>query len=232
MNLLVIDSSGMVGHVVAMFMQEQGHNVTGYSEKTFEPINTIVGLLYDVERIKREVNTGKYDAVIYCAAIINESAETDKARAVFINSYLPHFLEQITVGTKVKVVCRSTDCIFSGERGRYTLDDTPDAKSFYARTKAIGEVINDKDITIRTSLIGPEYDKAGTGLFNWFFHQNGGVNGFVNTIWTGMTTLEFARQIEYLLVNNMHGLFQLVPEYAINKYDLLVLFEKYLTRLV
>ena len=42
-----------------------------------------------------------------------------------------------------------------------------------------------------------------------------------------MTTIEFAREIEWLLNNAKHGLFQLVPDHAISKYDLLRLFEKY-----
>lgn len=227
MNIFVIDSAGVVGHAVALYFQQQGHQVTGYSEKPFDLVNTVSGSLMDAERIGREVQQGDYDAVIYCAAIVNEAAEADKAGALFINAYLPHFLEKLTEGTKTVVVHRSTDCIFSGEKGGYTLQDLPDAKSFYARTKVLGELVNQKDITIRTSLVGPDYNKSGSSLFNWFYNQQGEVNGFANAIWTGLTTIEFARQIEHLLQIKAHGLFQLVPDSAISKYELLRLFEKY-----
>jgi len=146
---------------------------------------------------------------------------------VKVNSLLPHFLEAITAGTDTVIVHRSTDCIFSGEKGKYTLSDWPDSASFYARSKALGELDNDKDITIRTSLIGPEMDEMGKGLFNWFYNQTGEVNGFANAIWTGLTTIEFSREIEWLLKNKKNGIFQLVPDYAIGKYDLLLLFQKY-----
>ena len=87
--------------------------------------------------------------------------------------------------------------------------------------------MNDKDITIRTSIIGPEFKKDGQGLFNWYMRQSGQVGGFANAIWTGLTTIEFAKVIEELLVQKAHGLFQCVPQNAISKYDLLCLFEKY-----
>ncbi len=227
MKILVIDSQGKAGHVVSLYMQEQGHGVTGYSEALSGKVQTIVGSLYDTGLIQRVVGDGDYDAVINCSAIINQFAEDDKAAASFINTYLPHFLAKITAGTQTVLVHRSTDCVFSGRRGNYGADDVPDAASFYARTKAVGEVINNKDITIRTSLIGPEYEKEGIGLFNWYHNRQGDVSGFANARWTGLTTIEFAREVESLLLQHAHGLFHLVPEHAISKYDLLLLFQKH-----
>lgn len=219
MRLLILGSDGMVGHVVLLYLKEHGHNVTGVGEH--DPV------LEDYVTLEKTIQTGKYDAVINCTAIINQDAETDKVGAVKVNSLLPHLLEAVTAGTKTVVVHRSTDCIYSGAKGNYTLEDWPDAISFYARSKALGELNNKKDITIRTSLIGPEEDASGSGLFNWFYNQHGEVNGFANAIWTGLTTIEFAREIEWLLANKKHGVFQLVPDRAIGKYDLLLLFEKY-----
>lgn len=219
MKLLILGSDGMVGHVVTLYMKEQGHNVDECGER--DPV------LENDSALSSLITEGKYDAVINCTAIINQDAEADKVGAVRTNSLLPHFLEAVTTGTQTVVVHRSTDCIFSGAKGNYTLEDWPDAASFYARSKALGELNNEKDITIRTSLIGPEEDDNGSGLFNWFYKQSGEVNGFANAFWTGLTTIEFAKEIEWLLVNKKHGVFQLVPDYAIGKYDLLLLFEKY-----
>lgn len=215
MKLLILGSDGMVGHVVRLYLMEHGHSVS-----CFDDVDDLGGL-------EDELASGNYDAVINCTAIINQDAEADKVGAVKINSLIPHFLEAVTAGTDTVVVHRSTDCIYSGAKGEYTLSDWPDATSFYARSKALGELNNDKDITIRTSLIGPETEENGSGLFNWFYNQTGEVNGFANAIWTGLTTIEFAREIEWLLENKKHGIFQLVPDHAIGKYDLLLLFQKY-----
>ncbi len=228
MKILVIDPRGVVGHAVALYFKDQGHDVLGFGKKASPVCETIVGSYYDTKELKSTINKGNFDAVINCVAVINQDAEEDKAYASYINTFLPHYLAKVTAGTKTVLVHRSTDCIFSGEKGSYKLQDTPDAKSFYARTKALGEVVNEKDITIRTSLIGPELDKDGKALFNWYTTQVGDVKGFLNAIWTGLTTIEFAKEIEFLLINKKHGLLQCVPsEKPISKYELLVLFEKY-----
>ncbi len=226
MKIFVIDSAGMVGHAVALYLSDIGHEIIGYSEYKSDIVKTVVGSFFDTEKIESEILKGNFDAVINCSAVINNDADEDKAKATYINCFLPHFLEKITKGTKTVVVHRSTDCIFSGKKGSYTLSDTPDGESFYAQTKAIGEIVNEKDITIRTSLVGPEYEKDGNGLFNWFYNSGDTVGGYKNAIWTGLTTVEFAKEIDFLLKNKAHGLFQLVPDYAISKYELLLIFDR------
>jgi len=214
MKLLILGSEGMVGHIVRQYFLEEGHDISYFHG------------IGELRRLENLLMNEKYDAVINCFAVVNQEAEEDKVRAIWVNSLLPHFLEKVTTGTNTVVVHRSTDCIFSGKKGKYNLTDTPDATSFYARSKALGELNNEKDITIRTSLIGPETDKEGRGLFNWFYKQKE-VSGYANSIWTGITTIEYAREIEWLLNNKKHGVFQLVPDKVISKYDLLLLFEKY-----
>lgn len=219
MKILVLGSDGMVGHVVYMYLQEHGHEIKGVGEHKI--------VLSDYVTLEDEIKSGSYDAVINCTAIVNQDAEDNKVAAIKINSLLPHFLETVTAGTETVIVHRSTDCIFNGRKGKYELTDWPDAASFYARSKALGEIENEKDITIRTSLIGPETNKYGKGLFNWFYNQTGEVEGYLNAIWTGVTTIEFAREIEWLLKSKKNGIYQLVPDTTISKYELLLLFEKY-----
>lgn len=229
MKILILGCNGMVGHIVTLWFKEHGYDIYGYDETSSEICPTTVDSFHNEKQIISIMENLVPDAIINCTAIINEDADADKAEAAFINSYLPHFLEKITSNTNTIFIHRSTDCIFSGSKGNYSLTDIPDASSFYARTKAIGEVINDKDITIRTSLIGPEMCANGSGLFNWYYQQNESVKGFKNAIWTGLTTIEFAKEIESLLLQKEHGLFQLVPDTAINKCDLLKLFSSALS---
>ena len=228
MKFLVLEPNGTVGHMVALYLIEQGHSVIGYSLEESPIVDTIAGDFYDIALLKKTIREGTYDAVVNCAAVINEDAEADKAHASYINAFLPHLLEKITKGMDTIIVHRSTDCIYSGEKGQYGLTDVPDGKSFYAQSKALGELYNSKDITLRTSLVGPELKKEGKSLFNWFYNQSDEVKGFANAIWTGLTTLEFAKVIEYMVQNKCCGCFQCVPnEKPISKYELLCLFEKY-----
>ena len=217
MKILVLGCTGVVGHVVALYFKESGHEVYDGYDAT----------IYDKGQMKKAISDIKPDAIINCTAIVNQAAEEDKAGAAYLNAYLPHLLESLTAGTNTVVVHRSTDCIFSGAKGQYVLEDWPDAKSFYARTKAVGELNNDKDITIRVSLIGPAQDDNDGSLLNWFLNQKGVVKGFANAIWTGLTTLEYAKTIERLLNQKAHGVFQAAPNSAISKYELINIFEKF-----
>ena len=217
MKILVLGCTGVVGHAVALYFKETGHEVFDTHDAT----------IYDKDQLKKVIEDVKPDAIINCTAIVNQAAEEDKAGAAYLNAYLPHLLETLTAGTNTVVVHRSTDCIFSGAKGQYVLEDWPDAKSFYARTKAVGELNNKKDITIRVSLIGPAQDEKDGSLLNWFLNQKGEVKGFANAIWTGLTTLEYAKTIESLLYQKAHGVFQAAPNCAISKYELINIFEKY-----
>ena len=125
-----------------------------------------------------------------------------------------------------KLIHISTDCVFSGKKGNYTEGDFRDADDIYGRSKALGEIINDKDLTIRTSIIGPELKVHGEGLFHWFMYQTGKVNGFKTAIWGGVTTLELPKAIDTAIIQDNTGLIQLSNGIGISKYDLLSLFKR------
>ncbi|MEG1738668.1 MAG: SDR family NAD(P)-dependent oxidoreductase, partial [Odoribacter sp.] len=110
--------------------------------------------------------------------------------------------------------------------GPYTEDSLPDGKTFYDKSKALGELTDDKNLTFRCSIVGPDVNKDGIGLLNWFMAQQGEVRGFTKAIWTGLTTLELAKAMEYEANEKSAGLVNMVPEGSICKYDLLQLFNK------
>jgi dTDP-4-dehydrorhamnose reductase len=96
----------------------------------------------------------------------------------------------------------------------------------YDRSKALGEVANQKDLTLRMSIIGPDRDINGTGLFNWFMKQAGSIGGYQKAIWNGITTMELARGIDAAIKCGLSGIYQLVTPRSIDKYHLLLLFKE------
>lgn len=227
MKFLILGCNGMVGHMVSLYLKEMGYEVEGYARKKSNYIHTIVGDARDSKLLEDIIRTGNYTNIVNCIGLLNESAENDRESAVYLNAYLPHFLEKITNGMRTQIIHISTDCVFSGSRGNYTELDFPDGKSFYDRSKALGELTNQKDVTLRMSVIGPDINENGIGLINWFLKQKGSVNGYSNVFWTGLTTLQLAKTIENVANQGVNGLYNMVPE-KISKYNLLVLFNKYL----
>ena len=228
MKFLVFGAAGMAGHMISMYLIEQGHEVLGFDRRKVGHCKSIVGDARDLVSVRGLVRSGRFDSVINCIGILNQQAEQNKELAVFLNSYFPHFLAEITKDTNTQIIHMSTDCVFSGDRGDYVEDDFPDGPSFYDRTKALGELEDNKNITMRNSIVGPDMNEDGIGLLNWFMKQNGSIRGYTKAIWTGLTTLELARAMEYAAMVKASGLYNMVYTEPISKYDLLVLFNKYL----
>ncbi|MDD2371393.1 MAG: sugar nucleotide-binding protein [Firmicutes bacterium] len=228
MKILVLGATGMAGHTISIYFKEAGHEVTAFSRRGLKDINNIIGDITDFENLKKIIINENFDAVINAIGILNKDAEDNKSTAVLLNSYLPFFLSDITKSLKTKIIHMSTDCVFSGKTGGYTENSFKDGFTFYDRTKALGELENNKDLTFRNSIIGPDINADGIGLFNWFMKQEGTINGFTKAIWTGVTTLTLAKAMERAIEVDLTGLYNLVNNQFINKYDLLNLFNKYM----
>lgn len=225
-NVLVLGSSGMAGHIMTLYLEENEKlNVSNISHRTIINDKTVVMDVTKFDLLNEYLNKTTPDFIINCVGVLNQYAEENKGNAILLNGYLPHFLEEKYKDSSTKIIHISTDCVFSGKDGNYYEDSFRDGDTFYARSKAIGEIINGKDLTFRTSIIGPDINKNGIGLFNWFMKSTGEINGYANAYWTGVTTIELAKAVEFVIFNNITGLYHLVPSQNINKYDLTNLFK-------
>lgn len=227
MRFFVLGVNGMAGHIISLYLKEKGHEVTGFDLKKSEHIKTVVGNAKDIDLIKNTIENGDFDYIINAIGLLNQVAEDRKADAVFLNSYLPHILAYLTKDMKTSIIHMSTDCVFSGKKGEYTEKDFKDGETFYDRTKALGELDDDKNITFRNSIVGPDMNENGIGLFNWFMKQSGTINGFSKVMWTGLTTLQLAKTMEQAAIKGVTGLYNMVHKENISKADLLRLFNKY-----
>ena len=228
MKILVLGCNGMAGHLISLYFKEQGHVVVGFARQQSALLDTtVVGDASDFPLIQKTIEEGGYDAVINCIGLLNQFAEENKAMAVLLNGYLPHWLTEITKDTTTRIIHMSTDCVFAGNDGPYYEDSFPNGATFYDRSKAMGEINTAKDLTFRNSIVGPDIKPSGIGLFNWFMKQEGEVGGYTGAIWTGVTTYTLAKAMEQALKENLTGLYNLVNNESINKYDLLGLFNTY-----
>lgn len=233
MKFLVLGATGMAGHTISIYLQEQGHDVTTFSKTPFSFCKNIIGDAMDQVLITSLVREGDYDSVINCIGLLNQDCDREPVKAVYLNSYLPHLIANSLIDKKTKFIHMSTDCVFSGKKGCYSEESFPDGETFYDRTKALGELATTKidegkNLTFRNSIVGPDMKKQGIGLFNWFMKQNGAISGYSRAMWTGVTTLVLAKAMEKATELNLTGIYNLVNNQSISKYDLLVLFNKHM----
>ena len=227
MKVLVIGSNGMAGHVVTAYLKEKGYDVTTMAREDAD-------ICLDIENTDKlnkffkwllNATRRDFDFVINCVGVLIGEANANPTRASYVNAFFPHYLEEAYSGTNTRIVHLSTDCVFDGKKGdRYLEDDIHTEMNFYGRSKSLGEINNEKDITFRMSIIGPEKKKDGTGLMNWFMTTDQEVTGWDNAFWNGLTTLELAKCIDnYMQKPDISGIHHLtIDSNEISKYDLLV----------
>jgi dTDP-4-dehydrorhamnose reductase len=171
-----------------------------------------------VENVIKDFNP---DYVINCVGVIKQLEDSKSPiKAIEINSLLPHKLAQAAKNSNARLIHFSTDCVFSGNKGRYEETDVPDATDLYGRSKLLGEVDYDGHLTLRTSIIGHELGKS-VSLIDWFLNQIGTVKGYRKAVFSGMPTVyvaEFLR--DFVFGKDLQGLFHLSVA-PIDKYSLL-----------
>lgn len=223
MKVAVFGSNGMAGHMVVKYLKECGHQITTLARNNSDidldiednnQVSKVLSKLYD------------YDFVINCIGLLVKDSIERPDRAAIINAWFPHVLEQHYKHTQTRVVHLSTDCVFDGQSGHYKENDVHTEMNAYGSSKSFGEIKNNKDITFRMSIIGPELKSNGTGLLNWSLNNKDQVfNGFVDAWWNGITTLQLAKCIDQYMKNPViTGVYHLVNnENFVNKYELLCL---------
>lgn len=220
-KIIVLGADGMAGHMITLYLSQlKKYDIYDFCHtKKIRKKSQIIDVI-DLNNLDEQINKIEPDIIINCIGILNEKCDADPVMASYINAFFPQYLANKFMNTSCKVIHLSTDCVFDGRKGSYDEQDIKNATSIYGITKGMGEFNNNKDLTIRTSIIGPDI-KDGMGLFNWFMKQEDAIDGYQNVWWTGLTNLELARIIDIAIERDITGLYNIVPNEKINKYDLL-----------
>lgn len=233
MRVLILGSSGMLGHTLVRYLISKNNLDIAFTlrneiqiikfKKIFKSESFYTFEADNMEEFESIISDFKPNLCINCIGIINKKFDSkNNIQNIKINSLLPHYLATICSKYNSKFIHISTDCVFSGKKGNYKESQNPDPIDLYGRSKLLGEVINDNSTTIRTSIIGHEY-KSKNGLLEWILSSKNDVNGYKNAIFSGLTTLELSKIIYkyFILNNNLKGLFH-VTSNPISKNDLLL----------
>lgn len=172
---------GMLGSVVSRYLAEQGFRVIT-SERRYgaEPESALL----------EDVAAAHADAVVNCLGAI-PAAGRSGTEVMTSNALLPSHLAAVLGGTLL--IHASTDCVFDGGRGHYSIDDAPNSTDAYGLSKRIGEACAfwPNTVILRTSIVGPSAGE-GRGLLGWFLSHDGPVDGWTDHLWNGITTLAWA----------------------------------------
>jgi dTDP-4-dehydrorhamnose reductase len=231
-RILVLGAYGMLGHKLFRELAEK-FDVYGTCRKIIPELENThqlaTGRLIsncaaeDFDSIISAMASTQASVVVNCIGVIKHKEITgDSISSIRINALFPHKLASLCKASHARLIHFSTDCVFSGKKGRYAEGDLSDAEDLYGRTKFLGEVGGAGCLTIRSSLIGRElFD--GRGLLEWFLTNRGSeIKGYTNAIFSGFTTTEMAKIVSVVIEKQetLHGVWHVASE-PISKFHLL-----------
>ena len=216
MNILLFGSTGMLGRYVYNVLKKN-YNVICIKREQFDIENDELSKL---EHILSN-NLKENDIIINCAGIIPQKYINDNFKTyIRVNTLFSHKLNEISKKHKCKFIHITTDCVFDGSKGNYSVNDKHNSNSIYGITKSLGEP---EDATIiRTSIIGEE-SSGKKSLIEWIkSNKNGSIKGYTNHIWNGVTCLELAEYIKNIIYTNdfWSGVRHIFSPDSVSKYEL------------
>ena len=221
MLVLILGGGGMLGHQVWAAARSRFDARVAVRQRPASPLfedeRVIDGFdATDFDGVRRLIERVRPDVVVNCVGVVKQlAAAKDPIASITINSLFPHIVAKLAP----RVIQISTDCVFSGARGRYREDDNPDPVDLYGRSKLLGELAA-PHLTLRTSIVGRELGTSH-GLLEWFLRQKN-VHGYTKALFSGVSTNVFARVLCDVIEKPLQGLYHVAGE-AISKYDLLML---------
>lgn len=232
MKVLVLGSTGLIGHQIYNYLDSLNiydlFNIANERKLNKNTINIDARIESDLFTAIRRIEP---NIIINCIGVLISESEQNPINAISLNAYLPNALLKLCEKLNSKLIHISTDCVFSGEKQTpYVENDYKDGFSIYAKTKGLGEIIEQNHLTIRTSVVGPELKSDGEELFHWFMQQSGEIKGFKKSVWSGVTTIELAKAVDFFIKNNINGLYHLTNNDCITKFELLKLFKRYINK--
>ena len=232
LKVLVLGNKGMLGHVMYKILQSkvntEKYDVLGINRSEDQKDKNSYKLdVLTLDKLEQFIKNKEPKYVVNCIGSLVKASVNEPSLAIQTNSLLPHFLNEISEKYNFKLIHISTDCVFDGKKGMYEEYDKKTETNYYGLTKNLGEINNSRNLTIRTSIIGPELKTNPTGLFSWIISQKGKiVKGYSNAIWSGLTTIELAKFIVWSLDKKITGIIHATNSIGISKYDLVGLTNK------
>ena len=221
MKVLILGGTGLLGNALLKVLSKKFTTIgTTRINQAVKQLNyVLVKDILDNNNLNNLIIDIKPDVVINCLSI-KDFMSSSYAELELMYISLPKILTELSIKFNFRVIHISTDAVFSGKKGNYKEDDTPDPIDDYGKCKLLGEPNHENCVVIRTSMIGHSIN-GETGLIDWFLKQKE-CTLFKNAIFSGLPVYELSRIIsEYFITkNDLKGIFHISAK-PISKYELL-----------
>jgi dTDP-4-dehydrorhamnose reductase len=230
-KVAVLGSTGMLGSTLTRVLENQFKTIYEFNRSGISATGknqTRVIEVTDSNCLLNSFNGLEIDYIVNCIGmikhVIDENDQNSVNLAGKINSEFPANLNIYASGLGIPVIQVGTDCVYSGKSGLYSENDPHEPIDIYGETKNAGEQSATDSMLIRCSIVGKEL-KSRNSLLEWVISQPIGakVEGYVNHLWNGVTTLHFSQIISGVIKSGAYkpGILHLVPRDIVSKFELI-----------
>jgi dTDP-4-dehydrorhamnose reductase len=230
-KVAVLGSTGMLGSTLTKVLENQFETIYEFNRSGISATGknqTRVIEVTDSNCLLTSFNGLEVDYIINCIGmikhVIDENDQNSVNLASKINSEFPANLNIYANTLGIPVIQVGTDCVYSGKSGLYSERDPHEPIDVYGETKNAGEQSATESMLIRCSIIGKEL-KSRNSLLEWVISQPLGakVEGYVNHLWNGVTTLHFSQIISGVIKSGAYkpGVLHLIPKDIVSKFELI-----------
>ena len=226
--MLITGISGLLGNNLAYYFKNK-YDILGLYNLNSVNIDGIFTekceLIYQ-ENINHIISGFKPQIIIHCASLTNvDECEVDKSTTTEINVFATkNVVDPVLDDKDVKLIYISTDSVYDGIKGQYTVDDNVNPLNCYGHSKLKGELEvlkKENSIVLRTNLFGWNIqDKKSLG--EWILDElkaGRKIKGFKDAYFSTIYTLELARVIDIISQKNLNGVFNCGSIDSCSKYD-------------
>lgn len=207
MRIFLFGSSGMLGNTIFKHFKNK-YDIIDINRQIYDIEKNTFN---ELKHILNSYQISNEDIIINCIGLLPHRFNSDSLKEqkfcgeilkkfILINSIFPHNLEKIHLLYKCNVIHITSDCVYSGNKGKYNEKDIFDLFNIYAITKTSGEP--ELTCNIRTSIIGHQIQniKYKKSLLDWVLSEkNNSIKGYSNYLWNGITCLQLSKIIDEII---------------------------------
>jgi dTDP-4-dehydrorhamnose reductase len=227
-SILLTGGSGLLAVNWFYSKNNEYRVILGLNEREIHPDNSEVLFLdfFSEERLLKQIDSLNPSIVIHTAGLTSvEKCENNPDLAFHINVELSTMVANVTKRLDIRLVHISTDHLFEGNVSMLSEGEPRQAVNVYGRTKAMAESrieeINPEALIIRTNFYawGTSYRKSFSDFIIESLRNKKPLNLFDDVYYTPILAENLINTVHELLKKNEKGIFNIVSDDRISKYD-------------
>jgi dTDP-4-dehydrorhamnose reductase len=227
-SILLTGGSGLLS--VNWFYSKNNEYIVylGLNERKIHLDNCEVIFLdfFSEESLMKQIDSLNPSIIIHTAGLTSvEKCENNPELAFHINVEISSMVANVTKRLGIRLVHISTDHLFEGNVSMLTEEAPRKAINIYGKTKALAESkieeINPEALIIRTNFYawGPSYRKSFSDYIIESLRNKKFISLFDDVYYTPILAENLINTVHELLKKNEKGIFNIVSDDRISKYD-------------